>query len=142
MKTIRVFTENFQFLEVKFSIYLNRRVSVMHRANIFATILENGYSLKGKNLEHFFFFKRRSLFRKESVCKANRVTKVVSHGQQNCPLCHKLNLSPYVNIYPQFSVQRLLVLTLKNSIYMVYPTFVGTNMNSIFTFVHKTLQKN
>ena len=30
MKTIRVFlSENFQFLEVKFSIYLNRRVFVM-----------------------------------------------------------------------------------------------------------------
>ena len=30
MKNIRVFlTENFQFLEVKFSIYLNRRVFVM-----------------------------------------------------------------------------------------------------------------
>ena len=32
MKNIRVFlTENFQFLEVKFSIYLNRRVFVMVR---------------------------------------------------------------------------------------------------------------
>ena len=31
MKNIRVFvSENFQFLEVKFSIYLNRRVFVMH----------------------------------------------------------------------------------------------------------------
>ena len=30
MKNIRVFvSENFQFLEVKFSIYLNRRVVVM-----------------------------------------------------------------------------------------------------------------
>ena len=32
MKNIRVFlAENFHFLEVKFSIYLNRRVLVMHR---------------------------------------------------------------------------------------------------------------
>ena len=32
MKNIRVFlSENFQFLEVKFSIYLNRRVFVMSR---------------------------------------------------------------------------------------------------------------
>ena len=32
MKNIRVFlSENFQFLEVKFSIYLNRRVFVMCR---------------------------------------------------------------------------------------------------------------
>ena len=31
MKNIRVFlSENFQFLEVKFSIYLNRRVFVMN----------------------------------------------------------------------------------------------------------------
>ena len=31
MKNIRVFlSENFQFLEVKFSIYLNRRVFVMY----------------------------------------------------------------------------------------------------------------
>ena len=29
MKNIRVLSENFQFLEVKFSIYLNRRVFVM-----------------------------------------------------------------------------------------------------------------
>ena len=30
MKNMRVFlSENFQFLEVKFSIYLNRRVSIM-----------------------------------------------------------------------------------------------------------------
>ena len=32
MKNIRVFlSENFQFLEVKFSIYLNRRVFVMRK---------------------------------------------------------------------------------------------------------------
>ena len=32
MKNIRVFlSENFQFLELKFSIYLNRRVFVMSR---------------------------------------------------------------------------------------------------------------
>ena len=32
MKNIRIFlSENFQFLEVKFSIYLNRRVFVMGR---------------------------------------------------------------------------------------------------------------
>ena len=32
MKNIRVFLyENFQFLEVKFSIYLNRRVFVMYK---------------------------------------------------------------------------------------------------------------
>ena len=30
MKNIRVLTENFPFLEVKFSIYLNRRVFVMY----------------------------------------------------------------------------------------------------------------
>ena len=29
MKNIRVLSENFQFLEVKFSIYLNRHVYVM-----------------------------------------------------------------------------------------------------------------
>ena len=34
MKIIRVFfSENFQFLEVKFSIYLNKRVFVMEREN-------------------------------------------------------------------------------------------------------------
>ena len=34
MKTIRVFlSENFQFLEVKFSIYFNRRVFVMDVEN-------------------------------------------------------------------------------------------------------------
>ena len=34
MKNIRVFlSENFQFLEVKFSIYLNRHVFVMHTDN-------------------------------------------------------------------------------------------------------------
>ena len=46
MKNIRVFSsENFQILEVKFSIYLNRRVFVMHHtdksnlngSNIFGT---------------------------------------------------------------------------------------------------------
>ena len=31
MKTIRILSENFQFLVVKFSIYLNRRVCVMLR---------------------------------------------------------------------------------------------------------------
>ena len=30
MKNIRFLSENFQFLEVKFSIYLNRRVFVMY----------------------------------------------------------------------------------------------------------------
>ena len=31
MKNIRIFlSKNFQFLEVKFSVYLNRRVSVMY----------------------------------------------------------------------------------------------------------------
>ena len=35
MKNIRVFlSENFQFLEVKFSIYLNRRVFVMILVNL------------------------------------------------------------------------------------------------------------
>ena len=35
MKNIRVFlSENFQFLEVKFSIYLNRRVFVMLEINL------------------------------------------------------------------------------------------------------------
>ena len=35
MKNIRVFLcENFQFLEVKFSIYLNRGVFVMKKINI------------------------------------------------------------------------------------------------------------
>ena len=33
MKNIRVFLyENFQFLEVKFSIYLNRRVFIMNKS--------------------------------------------------------------------------------------------------------------
>ena len=35
MKNIRVFlSENFQFLEVKFSIYLNRRVFVMNTGGV------------------------------------------------------------------------------------------------------------
>ena len=42
MKNIRIFlSENFQFLEVKFSIYLNRRVFVMTR---------NDYNKKKKHL--------------------------------------------------------------------------------------------
>ena len=37
MKNIRVFlSENFQFLEVKFSIYLNRRVFVMGKTVTFS----------------------------------------------------------------------------------------------------------
>ena len=38
MKNIRVFflSENFQFLEVKFSIYLNRRVFVIFGSTLFA----------------------------------------------------------------------------------------------------------
>ena len=36
MKNIRVFlSENFQFLEVKISVYLNRRVFVMHIIHIY-----------------------------------------------------------------------------------------------------------
>ena len=39
MKNIRIFvSENFQFLEVKVSIYLNRRVFVMQFCQIFSTL--------------------------------------------------------------------------------------------------------
>ena len=41
MKNIGVFvSEKFQFLEVKFSIYLNRRVFVMSSINVKNTVLE------------------------------------------------------------------------------------------------------
>ena len=40
MKNIRVFlSENFQFLEVKFSIYLNRPVFVMNKRVKFSLVL-------------------------------------------------------------------------------------------------------
>ena len=40
MKNIRiVLSENFQFLEVKFSIYLNRRVFVMRKKRLFLPTL-------------------------------------------------------------------------------------------------------
>ena len=43
MKNISFLSENFQFLEVKFSIYLNRRVFVMDGFKFF-TILEDHLS--------------------------------------------------------------------------------------------------
>ena len=36
MKNIRILSENFQFLVVKFSVYLNRLVFVMNRENMHA----------------------------------------------------------------------------------------------------------
>ena len=45
MKNIRVFlSENFQFLEVKFSIYLNRRVFVMDAKLIISSFDKRGDS--------------------------------------------------------------------------------------------------
>ena len=42
MKTYQNFlSENFQFLEVKFSIYLNRRVFVMIRKGVFVAYANN-----------------------------------------------------------------------------------------------------
>ena len=45
MKNIRVFLpENFQYLEVKFSIYLNRRVFDMFPVTLSIVFLRNGQS--------------------------------------------------------------------------------------------------
>ena len=44
MKHISFLSENFQFLEVKFSIYLNRRVSVMFIEAITIFTLHTGTS--------------------------------------------------------------------------------------------------
>ena len=44
MKNIRVFlSENFQFLEVKFSIYLNRRVFVMENTHNTVVVQHSKY---------------------------------------------------------------------------------------------------
>ena len=52
MKNIGFFlSENFQFLEMKFSMYLNRRVFVMiHLDGIPLTISQKYYSLKDINI--------------------------------------------------------------------------------------------
>ena len=45
MKNIRIFvSENFQFLEVEVSIYLNRRVFVMLKGNIYTFRGDNSFS--------------------------------------------------------------------------------------------------
>ena len=50
-KTSVFLSENFQFLEVKFSIYLNRGVFVMKRSKIKCSIfLKNGQFLSKKDL--------------------------------------------------------------------------------------------
>ena len=49
MKNIRVFlSENFQFLEIKFSIYLNRRVFVMNEGTSNGVCLQNLWNQRNR----------------------------------------------------------------------------------------------
>ena len=71
MKNIRFLSENFQFLLVKFSIYLNRHVFLM--TSIFVPFLK-GFSQKGK---HVSFVKLAEYLPSESVPLKYSLLKVV-----------------------------------------------------------------
>ena len=54
MKNIRVFlSEKFQFLEVKFSIYLNRRVFVRERVKFFDYTRDTTPNFASLNINYF-----------------------------------------------------------------------------------------
>ena len=75
MKNIRVFfTENFQFLEVKFSIYLNRCVFVMC-SSVHPSLPEKGSTLRGKRLLKGPFLQSCLLWKCIDAVKLNSLSK-------------------------------------------------------------------
>ena len=61
------FSENFHFLVVKFSVYLNRRVFLMENGYIFRVV--NAVKLANLSSEKFFFYSKR----KWASCSGRRV---------------------------------------------------------------------